>query len=111
MKTLVYLLLFLPFIGVSQNSDFPKLKGPYLGQKPPGMIPEIFAPAMVEKALSCSFSADGKEFYFYRSIENAPVKIFVSKVVNEKWTVPEELSMVSGYRSSQPHVTLDKSNF
>jgi hypothetical protein len=28
----------------SQQRDFPKLTGPYLGQKPPGMMPEVFAP-------------------------------------------------------------------
>jgi len=38
-------------LGISlaqQKSDeFPSLKGPYLGQKPPGMTPEIFAPGIV----------------------------------------------------------------
>ena len=28
-------------------NDFSILKGPYLGQKPPGMTPEIFAPEVV----------------------------------------------------------------
>ena len=27
-----------------KKKDFPVLKGPYLGQKPPGMKPEIFVP-------------------------------------------------------------------
>ena len=27
----------------AQQTDFPKLTGPYLGQEPPGNIPEIFA--------------------------------------------------------------------
>jgi len=34
---------------------FPKLSGPYLGQKPPGMTPEIFAPSIVS-------SSDGLEY-------------------------------------------------
>jgi len=29
---------------LAQQGDFPILKGPYLGQKAPGMTPEIFAP-------------------------------------------------------------------
>jgi hypothetical protein len=33
--------------GHAQQSDFPHLKGPYLGQKPPGMTPEVFAPGIV----------------------------------------------------------------
>ena len=39
----------LPFFGCNaqnekKEADFPELKGPYLGQKQPGMKPEIFAP-------------------------------------------------------------------
>jgi hypothetical protein len=26
----------------AQQGDFPALQGPYLGQKPPGMMPELF---------------------------------------------------------------------
>jgi len=33
-------------IGV-QHTDFSKLTGSYLGQKPPGKIPEIFAPGII----------------------------------------------------------------
>jgi len=29
------------------KSDFPVLKGPYLGQKPPGIKPEIFAAGLI----------------------------------------------------------------
>jgi hypothetical protein len=37
---------------------FPILKGPYLGQKPPGMIPEIFAPGFIstEFPMICSLT-------------------------------------------------------
>ncbi len=31
----------------AQNEKFPVLKGEYLGQKPPGTTPEIFAPGIV----------------------------------------------------------------
>ncbi|TFG76457.1 MAG: hypothetical protein E4H23_09585 [Chrysiogenales bacterium] len=53
----------------SQLADFPKLTGPYLGQKPPGMTPEIFAPGIVstradESALE--ISAAGNEILFIR---------------------------------------------
>ena len=39
--------LVLICIGCTKQSDFPILKGPYLGQKPPGMSPEVFAPGIV----------------------------------------------------------------
>jgi len=50
-----------------KQKDFPILKGPYLGQKPSGMSPEIFAPGMVSTELEefgCSFTPDGTEVYF-----------------------------------------------
>ena len=33
--------------GCTKQNEFPILKGPYLGQNPPGKIPEIFAPGIV----------------------------------------------------------------
>ena len=33
--------LLLPWPGLSRQSEFPKLTGPYLGQKPPGMQPKV----------------------------------------------------------------------
>ena len=51
----------------AQNERFPVLKGEYLGQKPPGMTPEIFAPDIVstpQREFNAAFSPDGKEFYF-----------------------------------------------
>ena len=42
------LILFTGSFGAQEKTaDFPVLKGPYLGQKPPGMTPEIFAPINV----------------------------------------------------------------
>lgn len=47
--------------------DFPPLEGPYMGQKPPGMIAEPFAPGIVSTEgweLEGVFAPDMKEFYF-----------------------------------------------
>jgi hypothetical protein len=45
----VGIIFFIVFVLTScaKQDDFPVLKGPYLGQKPPGMTPEIFAPGIV----------------------------------------------------------------
>jgi len=47
---------------------FPVLRGPYLGQKPPGMAPEVFAPGIVTTELnehgSPTFSPDLSEMYW-----------------------------------------------
>lgn len=55
----------------SYSLDTPSLtiEGPYLGQKPPGLTPEAFAPNIVNtghRELSGFFSPDSKEFYFVR---------------------------------------------
>jgi hypothetical protein len=44
-----YLLLITVFTINAQEKDIPKLTGPYLGQKPPGMTPELFAPDIFPK--------------------------------------------------------------
>jgi tetratricopeptide (TPR) repeat protein len=82
------------------------LKGPYLGQKPPGLTAEIFAPGIVSRALghafSCTFSPDGKEFYF-----NHFMTIMVCRLLDDGWTAPEPVAFTGNYRAHEPHITLD----
>jgi len=59
----------------SQN-DFPKLEGPYMGQKPPGMVAEPFAPGIISKEgweLEGVFAPGMKEFYFTTNRKSATV--------------------------------------
>ena len=54
------------------DPDFPRLENPFFGQKPPGLIPEIFAPRIIStehSELAAAFSPDLKEVYFRRSDE------------------------------------------
>lgn len=54
------------------DPDFPRLENPFFAQKPPGSIPEIFAPRIVSTGhseLAAPFSPDIEEFYFRRSDE------------------------------------------
>jgi hypothetical protein len=82
------------------------LKGPYLGQKPPGLKAKIFAPGIVSKALGhnfiCTFSPDGKEFYF-----NHFMTIMVCRLLDDGWTAPEPVTFTGKYRAHEPHITLD----
>jgi len=54
----------------ANDPDFPTLGNRYLGQKPPGLIPELFAPGIVstEEYVEAGgdFTPDMKEFYFSR---------------------------------------------
>lgn len=44
----LFALFFLSsFTATKYKPDFPLLKGKYLGQKPPAMTPEIFAPGII----------------------------------------------------------------
>ncbi|MCO7224402.1 hypothetical protein [Pleionea sp. CnH1-48] len=57
------------FAQKSVNNDYPVLKGPYIGQKPPGLTPKIFAPGIPSKEYrdwGGYFSPDMKEYYVTR---------------------------------------------
>ncbi len=79
------------------EADFPFLKGPYLGQEPPGFTPEVFAPGVLnteKMGAFCSvFSPDGNEFYFvyYERENDTSGGIAWMKRVNDVWTKPEIL--------------------
>jgi Tol biopolymer transport system component len=82
---------------VKPEDDFPVLKGPYLGQKPPGKAPEVFVPGILntkKMGAFCSvFSPDGNEFYFvyYERENETSGGIAWMKRVNDVWTKPEML--------------------
>jgi len=53
----------------SADSDSTTIESPYLGQKPPGSIPELFAPSIIKtdfREAEAAFTPDLKEFYFRR---------------------------------------------
>ncbi len=104
---------------LAQQTDFPKLSGPYLGQKPPGMMPEIFAPGIISTMYhehsSPSFSSDGNEvFWVSYPVGNYTyrytAKILHSKLVDEKWTRPEYPSFTTGIESGEAFITYDNSS-
>jgi len=95
----------------SMKSDFsfPILEGPYLGQKPPGLIPEAFAPGLVTTPgweYSGVFTPDMKEFYFIREVkidqENSKQEFVVFKYTDNQW----QETVVSD-RVGQPYIAPD----
>jgi hypothetical protein len=87
------------------------LSGPYLGQEPPGMTAEIFAPGIVSDPslfeYCGTFSPDGNEYYFNRISEDSQHMLLFTKVVDGQWTAPEQLALTAGYTAGEPHVTFD----
>jgi len=73
------------------QEDFPILKGPYLGQKPPGETPELFAPGIVSTCVqhsSACFSLDGKEMVFSRMFPRPSVILYMQEEKG-RWTSPQ----------------------
>jgi hypothetical protein len=88
----------------TQQDDFPVLKGPYLSQKPPGELPEVFTPSILfsENPIhgQIAFYPDRKEIYwiFHPSDygQNPPVINFIRQV-DGIWTKPEILEFSREY--------------
>jgi len=82
-----------------QQTNFPCLEDPYLGQDPPGMTPEIFAPGIVSNQLSVHsstiFSPDGNEVYWTVMNEMDRIKIIFMKYEGGLWTQSQEVPFSS----------------
>ncbi|UCE40251.1 MAG: ankyrin repeat domain-containing protein [Candidatus Aminicenantes bacterium] len=109
------MLILLTFSSYAQLNDFPVLKGPYLGQKPPGKTPEIFAPGIVSRSdyhehSSPAFSPDGKEVYWsaYCSIDGVQnERIFFSRYGDMGWTNPIIVEFTKEFDGGHPTVSPD----
>ena len=97
MTLLIVLLSFSGSIAqqIIEKDDFPVLTGPYLGQKPPGKTPEIFAPGIVSvdkySEFVCNFTPGAEECIFdrYGDNEYQDGAVFVTRIEDGKWTIPE----------------------
>lgn len=71
------------------QDDFPVLEGPYIGQKPPGLTPEVFAPGIVStehRDWTGSFTPDMKRYSFGRNnSKNRTTTTVVFKSENNRW--------------------------
>ena len=94
------ILSFLVFCNCDRQNDSSILKGLYLGQKPPGEMPVLFAPGIVSTGLdelNSIFSPDCKEFYFCVRNFSGAVSIFQMKMENEIWSEPNLLPFASRF--------------
>jgi hypothetical protein len=75
----------------ASGAVFPRLAGPWLGQKPPGLVPELFAPGIVCNGLNerdVAASADGREIYFGVSFGRVTT-IMWTRLQDGRWSEPE----------------------
>ncbi len=92
----------------SHAREFPVLEGPYLGQTPPGLTPEVFAPGIISTEgweYGVAFTPDMKEIYFIREVEvegNLKQEFVVFQNKNNRWR-----ETVLGPRVGQPTFSPD----
>ncbi len=109
MKTISLVLITIFFIfhqnSIAQNedknpsTDFSKVKGPYLGQKPSGSTAELFAPGKISTGLytrDIAITPNGKEIYYCISALGYNL-IFYTRQINEIWTEPTPAPFIKDY--------------
>lgn len=89
----ISVILLLSVLTISDKSycqeEFPILEGPYIGQKPPGLTPEVFAPGLPStehRDWGGGFTPDMKEYYFTRRYnKTGKSSTVVFKCENNQW--------------------------
>ena len=93
----------------TKENDSSKKEILYLGQKPPGLIPEPFAPGLVTTQgweYYGDFTPDLKEFYFLREVENTKEDTSTEFVVIKKTHNQWQDSVISA-RVGTPFISPD----
>jgi len=92
------------------SKEFPVLKGPYLGQRPPGRTPQIFAPGIISTGLytrDIAISNNGNEIYFCVS-DASVTAIFETKQTDNRWSEPAIASFSgNGFFDFEPQISPD----
>jgi len=92
---------------------FPELRGPYLGQDPPGLEPEVFAPGVVSTGLATrdlAMTPDGSELYFSVTVGGRTM-IMVSRTEDGVWSEPEVAPFSGRYLDIEPTISADGQKF
>ncbi|MCU0461827.1 MAG: hypothetical protein MUF36_07430 [Bacteroidales bacterium] len=96
------------FLNAQQKATY--LAGPYLGQKLPGITPEVFAPGIISSEkheFSCCFSPDGNEFYFTRmNPEERQNYVMYTRLLDGVWIEPS-IAPFAGPFTFEPFITPD----
>jgi len=94
----------------SSGYEFPKLDGPYLGQTPPGMQPQLFAPGIISTEgweFAPTVTVDGKEFLFTRRGGESNLRrntIITTNRFSDNWTQPEVAEFSGEHFDYEPFV-------
>jgi len=115
MKKLILIisLLLVATININaQETEFPKLTGPYLGQKPPSLKPEKFEPKILSAEKhphgQLAFSPDGKEVFWSAMLREGPEQTIYYIMYNgEKYTNPQRAPFAADSGNGGPAFSYD----
>jgi hypothetical protein len=95
----------LPLVASAQIPD-----GPYLGQKPPGSEPKVFAPGLVSlpnrRDLKIVFSPDGQECFIGTAV-NHKFTLLYTKLENGHWLEPLQTDFLGTQDKREPFISPD----
>ncbi len=91
----------------AKQTDFPKLTGPYLGQKPPGMTPEIFAPGIISRKgfrhYGITFSKGNDLLLYTCDVEGSEKQcIYFSLNKDGQWMEPKPIPFSANHSIGEP---------
>jgi hypothetical protein len=105
-KTIIFCCLLVVAITINaQQTDFPELTGPYLGQKPPGMTPQPFKPDI--------FSKDGEQHDLFfgpggleavwteRNPADNTFRFLYTRSIDGIWSDPVVIQFSTTYRNME----------
>jgi Tol biopolymer transport system component len=102
-------LVFMPSLTAFPDENAVDVKGEYLGQEPPGMTPELFAPGIVSTdntELNSVFTPDGKEFYFSIRKDDKYTIMFMQQD-DGRWSEPKVTTFSTDYSNVDMCVSYD----
>jgi len=95
---------------LSRQEDKAAPSGPYLGQKPPGLAPEVFAPGIVSKEGDQGrlfIAGDGSEIIYWEREPGGRMRIMSILQKDGVWSEPEVLPFSEHYVNNEPCLSPD----
>ena len=95
---------------IQPYENWPEITGPYLGQEPPGLQAEMFAPGIIstdQSEINSVFTHAGDEFYFTTWTREAGTKILVSRLLGGRWSAPDLASFSTHPSDVDPAISHD----
>ena len=103
-------MIFIFFGGCTQQDDFPVLRGEYLGQKPPGLKGELFAPGIMSTSLpelNSVFFPGAREVIYSVHVGDMKWAMLMMREESGRWSKPEAAPFSGEYGGVDPFISFD----